>query len=119
MRQVVAGSGYAHMDLWNLFLAYRLAIARRIDEGSMSEEKAELKMAELTGRLSNEKRRRRYLEEQAYNQRLESMGAYLEGLGVWLEGRAALKESQKPPPPQVIGGGTITCYQYGNMIRCN
>jgi hypothetical protein len=53
-RQVIAASGYPHMDLVDLFFAYRMALAQRTDNGSLSHEEANLRLAELRTRLTSE-----------------------------------------------------------------
>lgn len=109
MRQVVAQSGYPHMDLFDLLLAYGLAAARRVDAGMMSEEEFRLQLTELTVRLNSEAQRRNLMAQQAYSQRLQSMGLFLQGLGVW---------QQSLTPPTAAPRGPITCHQFGNMIQC-
>jgi hypothetical protein len=107
MHQVVAASGYPHMDLFDLFLAYRLALARRLDEETMTEEEARLKASELLTRIRTEEQQRNLMAQQAESQRLQSMGLFLQGLGVW-------QQSLTPPAPR----GPITCYRYGNVTQC-
>ena len=105
--QVIAASGYPHMDLVQVFFAYRLAAAQRMDEGTITEADANLQFAELYTRLRNEEQRRGLLAQQAYSQRLQGYGAMLQGLAAW---------NQSVTPPASIG--PITCWGTGNMVTC-
>lgn len=110
IRQVWVESGYSHMDLVDLHLAFRMALAKRIDEGTLLEEDAQLQLTELTARINTEVQRRNVLSQQAYSQRLQSIGALLQGLAAW---------EQSQNPPVLDAPRPINCYQYGNFIHCN
>jgi hypothetical protein len=79
-------------------LAYRLAAAKRVDAGMMSEEEFRLQLMELNVRLNSEAQRRNVLAQQAYSQRLQSMGVVLQGLGVW---------QQSLTPPTAVADGPL------------
>lgn len=110
IRQVWAESGYPYMDLIDLQLAYRMAQAKRIDEGTLSEEDAQLQLAELGSRVNTEVQRRNVMAQQAHSQRLQSIGALLQGLAAW---------EQSQSPPALAAPRPINCYQHGNFIQCN
>lgn len=110
IRQVWAESGYPYMDLIDLQLAYRMALAKRIDEGALSEEDTQLQLAELASRVNTEVQRRNVMAQQAHSQRLQSIGALLQGLAAW---------EQSQSPPALAAPRPINCYQYGNFIQCN
>ena len=83
VRQVLAESGWPHMDLVNLWLAYDLALSGRIDDGKISKEDGEVQFAELMTRITNEIQRRDLAQMQAWAQWLQSYGILLQGLGTW------------------------------------
>ena len=109
VRRVLAESGWPHMDLVNLWLAYDLAMSRRIDDGKISEEDGEVQFAELMTRITNEIERRDLAKMQARAQWLQSYGMLLQGLGTW-------QRSLNPPAP--IHGDLITCTQMIRTITC-
>ncbi len=57
-RQVLLENDYPYMDLVDLWLAYRMDIAKRIDEGELSEEDAQSEFTEQVTRINNEAERR-------------------------------------------------------------
>jgi hypothetical protein len=103
--QVIQESGYPYMDLVNLLAAFRLAVGRRIDEGTLAEDDAQVQWAELTSRVAAEEQHRNAKRQQAYNQWLMSYGMLLQGLETW-------NQSWTPP----VCTGPITCSQAGSMI---
>jgi hypothetical protein len=109
-RQVIAASGYPHMDLVDLFLAYRTALAQRVDTGLLSEAEANLQYAELRTRIVSEEQRRNIAAQQAYSQQLQNYNALLQGLAAWHQA------TQPPPIPQL--SGPVTCSRFGNTITC-
>jgi hypothetical protein len=112
MRQVMAESNFPHMDLMELFFAYRMALAIRVDAGQISEEDVDVQMAELGARINSEIRRREAMAVQAQGQWLQGYGAMLQGLGVW-------NQSFTPPPqPAPLMRMPVTCYGFGRMIQC-
>jgi len=101
IRQVIAASGFPHMDLIDLDLAYRMAVARRIDEGTLSEDDAKLLYAEVRAALSSEVQRRNALAAQTQAHHAQSY-------------RALMEELRQLQPRQ-----PITCHQVMNTITCN
>ncbi len=81
IRRVWAESGYPYMDLVDLALAYKVALARRMDDGLLSEDDAKLLLAELGTRINSEEQQRAALSAQARSQALQSYGVLLQGLG--------------------------------------
>lgn len=134
-RPLMVERGDPHMDLVDLQFAYQLALARRMDEGTLTEEDTKLLDAELAVRINAEIQRREILAQQARLQaeharmqqaQLEAQQAqqaqqswqnFIRMLNENLQrqrDRDALTEAFTAPrtmPP-------ITCYQYGNMIQC-
>ena len=106
-RQVIAASGYPYINLMEVFLAYRMAAAQRVDAGALTESEANLLLTELRSRLVSEEQRRNLMSQQAYNQQLHSYGMMLQGLAAW-------NQAMTPPLPV----GQITCWQTGNMVTC-
>jgi hypothetical protein len=106
-RQVMAASGYPHMDLVDLFLAYRMALAQRVDDGKLSGAEASLQVAELLTRLGREEQRRNLVAQEAYSQQLQNYGVLLQGLATW---------NQPLQPRQPLG--PITCSRSGTMVTC-
>lgn len=131
-RDLMIKRGDPHMDLVDLQFAYRLALARRMDEGTLSEEDAKLLDAELAVRIKTEIERRNMLAYQAQLQaqqtrmrqeQLEAEQAQ-RARQAWQDAIRMLNENlqrqrdrdtllaPRPIPP-------ITCYQYGNMVQCH
>ena len=127
-RDLMIKRGDPHMDLVDLQFAYRIALARRMDEGVLSREDAELLDAELAVRIKAEIERRNMLAHQAQlqaqqarnqqaqlqtRQASEAWRDFIRMLNDNLQrqqDRDALTAPRTMPP--------ITCYQYGNMIQC-
>ena len=110
VRRVLAESGYPYMDLVNLWLAYNLALSRRIDGRKISEEVGERQFAELMTRITNEIQRRGLVKMQMRAEWLQSYGVLLQGLGIW----------QRSLNPPALIGDLITCTRIGGRtITCN
>lgn len=115
MRATIAASGFPHMDLVDLHLAYRTAVGQRLDAGTLSEEDAELRLATLFTRINAEVLRRRALAQQAQQveaQWLQSYGALLQGLGTWMHAVSPAPRAW-PSFPQ-----PITCHRAADVTRC-
>lgn len=95
MRQVIQASGYRHMDLINLFLAYRVLLAERMDAGQLTDAEATVLLTELWTRITTEEQARDHAADHAYSQRLIGIGAAMQGLGT-------LNKSLQPPPPPLV-----------------
>lgn len=95
MRQVMQASGYPHMDLVNLLLAYRILLAERMDAGQLTDAEATVLLAELGTRITAEEQARTLSASQSHSQRLIGLGAAMQGLGT-------LNQSLKPPPPPTV-----------------
>lgn len=104
-------AGYPYMDLIDLWLAYDLAVSRRIDAGEMTEADANLQLAELMSRINTEAMRRDLAYQQATAQRLAAWGSFMQGLG-------AMQQSLQPQysQPQYR---PIHCFTAGNTITCH
>ncbi len=110
VRRVLAESGYPHMDLVNLWLAYDLALSRRIDDGKISEEVGEGQIAKLMTRITNEIQRRGLAKNPMRAQWHQRYGMLLQGLGIW----------QRSLNPPALIGDLITCTRIGGRtITCN
>ncbi|MBI4607922.1 MAG: hypothetical protein HY726_02795 [Candidatus Rokubacteria bacterium] len=107
IREAWAASGYPHMDLVDLQLAYRLAVARRVDAGSLSEQHGQRRVAELTARINAEVRERTATASRANSERPRSYEELLQRLGVW-------SAATDPPEPD-----TIRCFQGRELITCD
>ncbi|MFQ5990572.1 MAG: hypothetical protein ACE5K9_11720 [Candidatus Methylomirabilales bacterium] len=70
IRPVLAEEDYPHMDVINLWLAYELAFAKQIDEGTLSEEDGEL----LLGKVRLTLNRKIMAREQARGRALPEDG---------------------------------------------
>ena len=88
-------AGYPYMDLIDLRHAYRLAWARRINSGEMTEEDFELQKAELNVRINSEEFLRDNVERQSAAQEAAAMNALL-----------------RPH-------SSIRCSTFANTITCN
>ena len=108
MRQTIKEGGYPYMDLVDLFLAYRLAGAKRVDAGLISSEELGLQIEQLWRRLINKDQKKNTLARPPYN--FERMWIFLMDIGVW---KLSAPDPAEPP------GGPITCYQDGNMVQCD
>lgn len=106
IRQAWAESGYPHMDLLDLQLAYRLAVAHRVDAGRLSEQDGQRQVSELTERINAEARERTAMALGTDNQRPRNYEALLQGLALW---SAAVGPSEP---------GTIRCFQSTDLITC-
>jgi 23S rRNA A2030 N6-methylase RlmJ len=104
IRQVRVESGDPYMDLTDLYLAHRMALARRIDNGELSEEDTQLQLAELRTRLNSEAQQRDAITSQTRSQQLQSYGVYMQGLQSW-------SQSWQPRRP-------VTCYRSLNTFTC-
>lgn len=118
VRQVIAESGYPYMDLVDLQLAYRLAVAQREDEGKITHEEVGLLIAELNVQLENEARRRAMVAYQVdQHQQQAQQAAWQNAISMMNDNlqreadRNALTAPTTMPP--------ITCQQFGNMIQCH
>jgi len=108
MRQAWLKASFPHMDLVDLALAFRAAIAKRIDAGELSEEEGQLKSAELNARINSEVQRRDALRRQV--ETLE-YSTFLQGLALWQQ---SVQPAPQPFPPRTL----ITCSRIGNSIFC-
>lgn len=79
-RQLIAESGFPHMDIVDLLFAHQMVLAKQLDEGKISIEEAKLSFAELTTRVTTEVGRRNIEASQAKSLRLLGWGALLQGL---------------------------------------
>jgi hypothetical protein len=95
-RKIVAHADYPHMDLIDLVLAYRLALARRVDENMMTREEAGLVTSEMRIRINAEIERRNSLRLTAHAQQSTAYGALLQGLATWGQSQV-----QQPAPSTV------------------
>lgn len=108
-RRILVANNFPNMDLVDLWLAYRLAAAQRVDDGLLSVEEANLLILEVQARLVTEDDRRFAVRQQAEAQRLQAYGAFLQGLGVWQQSLQNLYPTPQTP---------ITCTRFQNVIRC-
>jgi len=106
IRQAWAESGYPHMDLVDLQLAYRLAVAHRVDAGGLSEQDGQRQVSELTARINAEARERAAPPLETSGQRPRNYKALLRGLGVW----GATPGLREPD--------TIRCFRSTDLITC-
>ena len=102
--QINSETGYPFMDLVYLSNAYREALAKRMDEGALSEADANLIFAEVDVRISSEEQRRRNAAAMTAAQRQAAIGSLLTGIGT-------LNQSFRIQRP-------ITCTQIGGAVTC-
>ncbi len=102
----LAKVNYPYMDLINLWLAYRTALAKRIDDGETPEAEANLPYAEFMTRLNSEVYRRNAALQQSAALRAASYNNVMQGLAAW---------QRVAQPQQRI----ITCTTFGNITTCN
>jgi hypothetical protein len=110
MRQVIAASGYPHMDLVDLFLANRLVLARKIDNGELTPEDAELQEAELKTRIASEEQRRNVVAYQAQLQAHQNFQNSLNMLNYNLQQQQNRDMLMHQPP--------VTCQNFGTIVQC-
>jgi hypothetical protein len=114
MRQVVAASGYPHMDLYDLFLANRMSLGEKIDNGELTPADAELKEAELRSRIASEEQRRNMAAYQAQLQAQQNFQNSLNMLNYNLQQQqnrdALMMQQQAPVMCQTLGPGSVQCY---------
>jgi len=68
-------SGYPYMDLIDLYLAYKIAVAKQIDTGELSEEQVNVQLAEVMTRITSEAQRRAALTSQTRSQQQQAEAA--------------------------------------------
>jgi hypothetical protein len=95
-RKILADANYPYMDLVDLLLAYRLALARRVDEYAMPREEANLMITEMRARINAEIDRRNSLRLAAQAQQTAAYGALLQGLAIWSQSQL------QPPAPSPV-----------------
>ena len=113
-RAELLAAGYPYMDLIDLWLAYDLALSKRIDAGEMTESDAELKLAELVTRINREAMQRDLAYARAEAERTAAWGAKMQGLGAAMMGWGAMQQSLQPQPQYK----PIQCYTAANTITC-
>lgn len=111
--QAIAESGYPYMDLVNLEIAYRMAVAHRLDKGELSEAEANLQLAELQTRLGSEQQRRDMAAYQTQLQAKQTATQQWQAWNQWQQNERIIRSLQTPRTM-----APITCYKYGNMIQC-
>lgn len=125
--QTLARTGFPYMDLAGLWLNYRLAVVQRVVKGDLSKEESLQQMSELSLRIGSEIRHREAAAGQAER---EKLGLILQGLAELRRGEEA--EQRMLEAEQLRRGlerdrvereeyrrRGITCWQFGNVIRCN
>lgn len=130
-RPFMVKRGKPHMDLVDLQFAYRLALARRMDEGTLTQEEADLMDAELTVLIKNEMERRNRLahQERLENERVRLQAQHLQQQQTqqaqqnWQYFIGMLNENwQRQQDRNALMGlrsrTPITCQQFGNMVQC-
>jgi len=114
MHQIIAAGGYPYMDLVDLFLAYRMALAQAQQTyGTLTEADANLKLAELKVRLTNEERRRNAMTQEARAQeamKYRRSSPRISGNGM---------RRMRPPTFLSSPRGTITCWTYTGGWQCH
>lgn len=75
IRFFYADSGFPYMDLVDLLLAYQIAVSKRIDIGEISEEEANVQLAEVETRIVSEEQRRSAVTAQASSQARQAQAA--------------------------------------------
>jgi len=130
-------AGDPNMDLTQLLCAYRLALAERNDKGEMTEAEAQVAMAELGVRVSQEVRQRATQQQaelhqesvdlqQQNNARMQAYGTLLQGLGTWQSAnkiempKVSIPQTAMPNPvPAAQPRISITCQRVGDFTYCH
>lgn len=95
-------ASHPYQDLLGLRLAYRSALAERVDKGQITRAQYDLRMAQVINQIDNEIRTRNALNRQARQQR--SYQNVLIGLSL-------LNTGHQPTP-------AITCQPWADGFRC-
>ena len=114
VRQVVAESGYPHMDLIDLAFAHRKALALRLAKNELTHEEANVQLAELRARIASEEQRRNAAVYQAQLQAQQNFQNSLNMLNYNLQQQqnrdALMMQQQSPVLCQNLGPGLAQCY---------
>ena len=106
-RKELAAANYPYMDLIELFLSYRLALAKKIDDGEVTQEEAELEFAQLRTQITAEEMRRNAMLQAAHAQRMAGISAVMQSMNAW-------QTSTMPQRTSVhcysLVAGSVTCY---------
>lgn len=103
---------YPYLDLVVLGNAYRAALAKRIDDGSMNETDASLMQAQLGTLIAQEEQKRNATAVQMRSEQQRAQAASMYSVGAILQGMGAYQQSLQPRAP-------VTCIQTGNIVTCN
>lgn len=116
-RSELGGAGFPYMDLVELYLGYRKAIAKKFDAGELSEDEAGLRLSEILARVNGEIERRnasraqqKLAQQQAAAQWMAGYGQLLQGLAAWQPQQSTVVTIQPNTP--------ITCWRSGNFVHC-
>lgn len=91
---------YPYMDLVQLYNAYRLAVAEKVDEGEITEAEGNLMMAEIRQKIASEEYNRNYQKSVKWSNAFKEFSNTV----------SSYQSSTLRTP--------ITCYQTGNVITC-
>lgn len=112
-RQAVVDSGYRHMDLVDLTLAYRKALVERVDKGEVSMAEAELLWAELMTRVVSEEQTRNMRAAQVQLQAAQNFNQTMNQINNQAQTNRLIRALNAPRPMT-----PITCQPFGSMIHC-
>lgn len=103
---------YPYLDLVILANAYRAALAKRIDDGSMNETDASLMQAQLGTLIAQEEHKRNAAAVQMQSEQQRAQAASMYSVGAILQGMATYQKSLQPRVP-------VTCIRTGNIVTCH
>ena len=103
---------YPYLDLVFLANAYRAALGKQIDDGSMNEIDASLMQAQLGTLIAQEEQKRNAVAVQMRSEQQRAQAASMYSVGAILQGMGAYQQSLQPRAP-------VTCIQTGNIVTCN
>jgi hypothetical protein len=105
IRQELAGSGYPHMDLVEVWIAYTTAIAERVDRKEMSDSDANLLESQMFASLNDNASQRMYQQASMQASRLSAASQFLQAQSAW----------QRAYAPRTA---PVTCTTFGNVVSC-
>ena len=102
------------MDLIDLYLACQIGVSKRVDTGELSEEQANIQLAEVMTRITSEAQRREAITLQTRGQQQQAQAAQEQARAVdRLNAWSRETQTRRPVPC------TQTMTAMGSVITCN
>lgn len=108
VRPTMQASGYPYMDLFELDMAKRQDIAAKVDNGKLTQQEAQLQIAEYQSMLTSEQQRRASL----------AMHAQQPNNAAMMNAGLQLMQMSQPRSLAPAAGPGITCHRQGAFTRC-